>query len=736
MPTAEARLRTNFNATALWLASVETDARGRATAEVTFPDSLTSWKMSALACDRSTRVGQVREEVKTNKPIMVRPQGPRFFIEGDEVVLSAIVNNNTSESQMVDVGLDPKGLSFLTQTSQTGQTGPTSPTAIDASTEPVQAGGPRIRINVPANNQRRVDWRVVASAPGEAVITTDALATIDSDAVERTFTIYEYGIEKFLAQGATIREAGNDIEKLMTLTIPAERREGSEGMTIWIEPTLARTMVNALDYLAQYPYGCVEQTLSRFVPSVITSKVLQQLGLRRPALEQKLPDMIKTGLDRLYDFQHPDGGWAWWKEGDSDPFMSAYVLQGLGQAQEADVTVRPDAIARAANFLQQELVKFQDQEDMAAFLLYALASAGNVGDHRDYVDAAHERLWPRREELNPYTRALYALACELSGRHDRAVILARNIRNGLVEDAANGTAHWGESGVYYRWSQGGVEATAFSLRALLAIDPQSDMIDPAMTWLVRNRRGAQWKNTRDTAIVVRALADYITVRKEDQPNWTADVRVNGELIQTLAVTPAAVFDFDGKIEVPAEKLKTGDNTVTITRRGSGVLYASTWLTYFTREGDITAAGNEVFVQRKYFRTREEPTLAGAYRTVREEIQSGAELKSGDRVEVQLALESKNHYEYLVLEDLKAAGMEATEVQSGREWGGGLMVHRELRDERTAFFINQMPEGNHTLTYELRAEVPGVFHALPAQIHAMYVPEIRANSAGAETAIVD
>ena len=607
---------------------------------------------------------------------------------------------------------------------------------MDSSTEPVPTQEPRITIMVPANNQRRVDWRVVAEAPGEARIKTEALTPVDSDAVEKTFPIYEYGIEQFIAAGTAIREKESKVEKTLTLDIPTERRAGSEALTLIIEPTLARTMVGALDYLADYPYGCIEQTLSRFVPAVTTSRTLRQLGLSRPELEKKLPGMIEAGMSRIYDFQHADGGWAWWKEGASDPYMTAYVVQGLGQAQEAGVKVKGDVLARAEVFLTDSLVKFEKQPDMAAFMLYALISVKDRVVEGPKIEAAFNKLWPERADLNPYTRALFALACHATNRTDWTQVLARNMHNGLIDDKENGTAHWGEAGIYYHWSDSGVEATAFSLRALLAIDPNNELVDQVMTWLVRNRRGNRWKSTKDTAIAIRALGDYVTARKEDKPDWTAEVRVNGELIKTLKVMPTQAFSFDGKIEVPAAKLRTGKNTVTITRQGTGVLYAAAWLTYFTKQGEIKPAGNEVFVQRRFFRTRQEPTLSGEYRQIREELKAGAPLVSGDRVEVELSLEAKNNYEYLVIEDLKAAGMEPTEVKSGYAWGGSLSAHRELRDEKTAFFVGSMPEGKHTLKYELRAEVPGTFHALPALVHAMYVPEIRANSAGAEVKITD
>ena len=56
------------------------------------------------------------------------------------------------------------------------------------------------------------------------------------------------------------------------------------------------------------------------------------------------------------------------------------------------------------------------------------------------------------------------------------------------------------------------------------------------------------------------------------------------------------------------------------------------------------------------------------------------------------------------------------------------VYQELRDRKVALFIDKLPEGVWEIRYDLRAEVPGEFHALPVLGHAMYVPEIRCNGA--------
>ena len=137
-------------------------------------------------------------------------------------------------------------------------------------------------IAVPASSQRRVDWVAVADSPGSATITMSALTPVDSDAAEKVCPVYEYGIEQFVAGSATLRGSEPTLAQTIKLELPSDRRPGSESLMVWLEPTLASTMVNALDYLARYPYGCVEQTLSRFVPAVITAKTLHQLGISRP----------------------------------------------------------------------------------------------------------------------------------------------------------------------------------------------------------------------------------------------------------------------------------------------------------------------------------------------------------------------------------------------------------------------------------------------------------------------
>lgn len=728
-------VRQDFRSTAYWQPSIVTDASGKATVKVKFPDSLTTWRATARTISRNTDVGNITHETKTNKDVMVRLQAPRFFTERDAVIISANVHNYTEKVQKIKVTIAAKGLKIN-----------------DA---------PELWVEVPAHGEQRVDWAALAVQQGEAEITVAAQATDDADAMVKTYPVIPHGIEKFIAKAVVNRnpQAGESVSEFV-LDIPRERIKESTSLNILLSPSLAAAMLDALPYLADFPYGCVEQTMSRFLPAVIVKKTLKDLGLSEKDIDNyinqvlipredpkhpqrkeeltvnKLDVITKAGLERLYDFQHSDGGWGWWKEGMSDRFMTAYVVWGMSTARDAGLNVRGDVLDRAVRFLQVNLVEEENQPDMLAWMLHALALAKS---NSEFETKQIERLWEMRDKLNPYTRALFALSQHYRGDREKAQVLARNLANGMIEDKDNGTLHWGESGIYYRFSEGGVEATAFVIKALSNISPESELIQPAVKWLALNRRGARWKNTRDTAIAILGLADYLKTTNELTPEFDYTITVNGKVVSKAHVNRGNLFTFNRRIELPNEALQDGKNVVSVQVKGAGSLYTSGYLKYFTLEENITPAGNEVFVERRYLIEDTAETLLAGYDTDWRPLENGATVQSGDRIKVEIILDSKNHYEYLIIEDFKPAGLEAVQLKSesayaqkldakGKPSGETIWIYQELRDQKAAFFVDQLKEGRHLITYELRAEVPGTFHGMPNQTHAMYVPEIRANSA--------
>ena len=399
---------------------------------------------------------------------------------------------------------------------------------------------------------------------------------------------------------------------------------------------------------------------------------------------KKLDDMVQQGLDRLYDFQHSDGGWGWWKEGQSDLYMTAYVFWGLTLADGAGIGVRSGALARADAYLDENLVKAEHEPDLQAWILHA-QSFGFVEQKRTrlsaYQSKAFGRVWDQRDKLNAYTRALLALACHNFGQEEKAQILIRNLEDGVIRDeqpdttvlhaggsdtdTLMGTAHWGKEQSYWRWSEGAVEATSFALQALMAVDPKNTLVEPVMNWLVKNRRGAQWSNTRDTSIAVLALNAYLRASRELQQDLDVEVLVNGHSVAKLKQSADASFGAPSLFIVKREYLKDGANEIRFKNKNSQrVVYFSAQAKFFSLEEPVTPAGHEIFTRRQYFKFVGRPTLLKGYVYDRVPLADHDTVVSGQRIETVVTVEAKNDYEYLLFEDLKPAGVEAVEVRSG------------------------------------------------------------------------
>ncbi|HSH93444.1 MAG TPA: alpha-2-macroglobulin family protein [Roseimicrobium sp.] len=837
-PEPPVQVRSDFRSTIVWKPDVTTDAKGQATIRVTYPDSLTGWKAVARVASAGNQFGIADSSARTKQPLIARLQAPRFFLIGDEVTVSVVINNNTDTDLQVTPKLELDGL-VIVGVSRDGKAVERKP------------GSP---VTVSANGEAREDWIVRAQNPGTARIKVTARGGKYADAMEKTYQVFEHGIEKFLSKAGKAR--ANDIT--VRLDIPKERKPESTKLTVQVTPSMAVTMLDALPYLINYPYGCTEQTMSRFLPAAITAKTLKDLGLQpedvmsrvfggiEPGTPQpvakkdlkKLDDMVKAGLERLYDFQHADGGWGWWKEGGSDHWMTAYVVWGLSLAKQAGVEIKDNTLTRGADYLDKTLVEEEENPDMQAWMLHALAahaSAVKSNQISKFQQKAFDTLWINHTKLNAYTRSLFALAAHQFGKAAEAKQLVLNLENGVKRDdrpdtsvliqpgtanqkpdtTVQGTAHWGEDGVYWRWSEGGVEATAWALRALLAIDPKNALVEPVTNWLIKNRRGAQWNNTRDTAMVILAMNDYLRTSGELNADIEYEVFVNGKSVAKKQLQGTDALAAPARITIDPKLVRDGANDIRIKRktllgppkvttvgreRGDGTgskqgseqaLYFAVEATFFSLEEPIPAAGSELFVKREYFKLVGKPTLLKGYVYDRMPLKDGESVKSGERVETLLTIETKNNYEYLLFEDLKPAGFEAVEIRSGnglmaRELKSGAIqrkfsasaapeavaapavarnakiravkpavtiapqpnpidtdhtgrsrwVYQELRDRKVALFIDKLPEGVWEIRYDFRAEVPGQFHALPVMGQAMYVPEIRANSAEQRVTVLD
>ncbi|HYY59473.1 MAG TPA: MG2 domain-containing protein, partial [Pyrinomonadaceae bacterium] len=348
---AEPTVRREFKDTAFWQPNVLTGADGRASVRFKLPDNLTTWRATARAVTVDTRVGSAVERVVARKDVIMRLAMPRFLTEGDTVTISGIVHNFLKASKRTRIQIAVGGAQLL---------GPSTETVL-----------------IPAMGQHRVDWRVHAPQAGELRLLAKALTDTESDAVEMTMEIVPHGLKQTMGGVTTISEETAD--KTIVLDLPAHPDAQARKLRIEASPSVASTLFGALDYLTDFPYGCTEQTMSRFLPDVIVAQALRDVPTARIKEGNNLGEKVQRGLDRLYGFQHEDGGWGWWKSDESDSFLTAYVVDGLTLASLAGFEVDSARVERGRERLRQLIDRGgesgkQPDRETRAYMIYALVA--------------------------------------------------------------------------------------------------------------------------------------------------------------------------------------------------------------------------------------------------------------------------------------------------------------------------------------------------------------------------
>ena len=768
-PLLEPSVRTKFADTAYWNGAVSTGKDGTAEIEIDMPENLTGWKVRVWGMGHGTKVGSGDAEVTTRKDLLVRLQAPRFFVQKDEVVLTANVHNYLPKEKEVTVALEVPGGVLQPMTDAT------------------------VKIKVPAGGEQRVDWRCKVTNEGEAVVRMKALTDEESDAMEMKMPSFVHGMLKTESWASTIRP-DKEIGKV-NISVPTERRIDQSRLEIRYSPSLAMAMVDALPYLAEYPYDTTDTTLNRFLPSVITQKTLLDLKLnlkeigekrtnlnaqeigddkerakgwkrfeRNPVFdEEELSRMVKDGVKTLTDQQISDGGWGWfsgWGE-KSYPHTTCVVVHGLQVARANDVAIVPGVLERGVNWLKsyqalqvQYLKNFENKTkdvpqkqyaDALDAFCYMVLIDGEV-DNTEMRD----RLYRDRIQLPVYAKSMFGLALEKVKDKEKLDMILQNIEQFLVQDVENETAYLKlpQENQWWCWYGSEVEANAYYLKLLSKTEGKGERAPRLVKYLLNNRKHATyWQNTRDTAVCVESFAEFVKQSGEQEPALTVEVWIDGEKKKEVEINKDNLFTYDNKFVLEGKDVKDGMHEIEIKRRGKGPIYFNAYLTNFTLEDHITKAGLEVKVNRKYYKltpvdkqikvqgSRGQALNQKVEKYERGELKEGDTLKSGDLVEIELEIDSKNDYEYIMFEDMKAAGFETVDLKSGYN-SNSLGAYMELRDNRVTFFVRALARGKHSVSYRMRAETPGKFSALPTKASAVYAPELKGNSDEIKLNIVD
>lgn len=765
-------LRSDFAETAFWQPQLLTGADGSAAIEFTVPDSVTSWRVWVAALSQTLASGYIEKSAESVKELMVRPYLPRFLREGDVARLKVVVNDAGETPLAGEAALeifDPEtNASLLAEFGLTAETAK-QPFRVEpgkgvdltfALTAPRRVGPTAFKVVARAGNLSDGELRPLPLLPSRIHLAQSRFVTLK-------------GVER--------REMTFDDMKTNDPTRIHEQ------MVVTVDGQLFYSMLDALPYLIEYPYECTEQTLNRFV----SSGMLSSLFVQYPAVARAAEEMAKraTPLERFdaedpnrrmaleetpwlresrggdeagRDFLHvldpavalaqredalaklakaqlPNGGFPWFAGGPASPYMTLYLMGGLARAAEFEVPVPRDMVQRGFQYLAREakeewLPKALADDccwELLTYLNYVAASYPDPSWTGDFLSAADRRTildfsFKHWRDLQPLLKLQLASTLERMKRHKDAVLVLAAVMDSAKTSRDEGT-FWQPEDRSWLWYNDRIESHAWALRTLMEVTPDDPRRDGLVQWLFLNKKLSHWKSTRATAEVLYSLAAYLKATKTLAVREEARVEVAHQKT-TFVFEPDRFTGKKNQIVVPGGKLdavrRPEDATVVVEKTTPGLMFASaTW--HFSTEELPAESRSDLFgVSRKYFKR----VKVGSEVTL-EPLGPRSKLAVGDEVEVQLSLTAKAAAEYVHLRDPRPAGLEPDRPESGWKWDLGISRYEETRDSGANFFFEQLPAGEYTFKYRLRANLAGDFRSGPAEVQSIYAPEFVAYSTG-------
>jgi hypothetical protein len=702
--------RTDFNPLAAFLPALVTDADGRVSAEVKLPDNVTRYRVTAVATDGAKRFGLGEAALTARLPLVVRPSAPRFLNFGDQLELPIVVQNQTEQSQAVDVVVRAQNLA-LTE-------------------------GAGRRVTVPAGDRVEVRFPAQAQLPGTAAIQAGVFTSTETDAQRAQLPVWTPATTEAFATYGEL-DGGAVAQPVARPSDVVEQFGGLE-LTTW--STAVNQLTDAFLYLQSYPYEGAEQIASRLLATVALKDVLAAFEVEELPSSTEVDAAVRRDLEKLAALQAGDGGFGWWRpDEESNPFVTVHAAHALARAKEKGYAVDEDVLARVQAYLTDIDAHLPDppyspevRRTLKAYALYVRALLG------DSDRAAARALFDGSREHT--VEELGWILAVLSGdpaSERRVAEIRRQLANRASEEA--GTAQFATD---YQEEHGNLilasdrRADAIVLDALMTDQPQNDLIPKLVRGLLAHRVKGRWASTQENAFVLLALDRYFRTYEAQTPDLVARAWLGDGFIGESRFTGRTADR--SEVKVPLSFLPDeGTENVILAKDGPGRLYYRLGLRYAPADLALAPAEHGFSVERTY-EAVDNPD------DVRRTADGTWQIKPGSRVRVKLTLVADGRRTHVALVDPLPAGLEAQNAELAVTgtippeespedgdvdarpipwwWFGPWYSHEAFRDERVEVFSNLLDGGVYTYSYLARATTPGTFVVPPPKAEELYQPE--------------
>lgn len=688
-------IRKLFKPSAYWNPSILTDRKGNAIVRFKLPDNLTSFEIMAVAHTKESDFGYGENSFRVSKPLLMHPALPRFARVGDSFEGGVLLLNYTDKDRQVKLMTNVKGLLF---------NGPDS-----------------MAFTLKAGEGKEIRHAFRAEKIGTAVLTFKVLSETDRDGLQWKIPIQVPRLKETVALYESSKDPSVEEQTVVPRNIYKELGE----INVTLSSTAMVGLEKGIKYLFEYPYGCLEQRLSHALPIIMAKDIVESFNFEE-LKDKNYRAAAEKVLDEIPAFQRENGGFSYWKNTyDVSPYLSAFAMYSLAQAQRNGYTVEKRVMDKGFQYLRKVL---EDEQDIFwydktvsfctdALILYTYALAGKP----DY--GYMENLYTQRSHMPLFARA-YLLKALSAAKGNEMMIsnLTRELLN--MAKVSSTSAHFeeGESN-YWAWIfHSNVRTTALVMQAIVETHLENPIIPKVVRWLIDQQKMCRWRTTQENLYVVDALATYFRKYESEEPDFKAEALLEGGKLVESIFKGRSLKTASGSIAL-AELIPGVTYKWEFKKEGTGRMYRNLTMNYYP-QGETTAKEEGLSVMKIIVDPQKPNTPLGT-------------LTAGSVAKISLTIATTQDRNFVVVDDPIPAGFEIidrsfettassilpSEMKPEEQWRWNPFKHREFYDDRALFFADYLPAGIHTVSYLVRATRYGSFQLPSTRAEGMYEPEV-------------
>ncbi len=765
----EMSIRENFNETAFFYPNLITNDDGSLRFSFTMPDALTRWNLMMLAYTKDLKVGTLNKTFTTSKPLMIMSDMPRFVYENDTLWVVANVIRNSGED-MVTKSANAKLEIFDALTMK--------PLDLILSEQEIAID------EIAAGNSKSVRWKVAVNnntnmlamrfsvsseefsdaeqhilpVLSNEVFMTETYPLIVRENSEKTFD-FDFQNENERNYGLTLNICANPVwYAIQSLPYLAQEtgQYADAAFNIFYANSLASYIANNIPNLLDYIMKWELETPDALISALQKDENLKAIMLQETpwVMEAKSEAEQKAMIANLFDLntlrnktdetlklikekQSVNGGWSWFPNMPESTFITQYILGGFGRLYKMDVinSLTPsqqeysDIITKnAIDYLCKGIIKdydlYKDYKNISYLNineLYAL-SFFNFNEDLKYKNAKDffiKQLKENWQGFNFGTQAKIALILYRNGDKNIAQLIMKSLKERAKKNETLGM-YWSSK----------VSEHVVIMEAFKEINPDEELLNDMKVWLLNNKRTNMWENAQSTVDAVYALVfDKTTSRdasmspiKANTHCCVSEIQIHNDELVIDIKNDNNSSDYMNQYFWNSEEMKDFKD-FKVNNETDNLIWGGLFRQYFVSLDEVRKHESPLNVERNIYveRINEE----GTYLVPIEK----EDIKVGDKIVVNLNIESSQDMEFVFLKDMRAACLEPVEQMSRYRYQDGMLYYQSNSDTFMGFYFDRLPKGKHQVSYSMFVTKEGDFSNGYALIQCMYSPEFSAYSEG-------